>query len=279
MLTEEILLLVPSVVLVTGILSYIFFREKMLKKPVSERNHSRKRVVKVTAINFFLNLVAALYFSLFLFLVLQRKGVTYNSPVMISLLAAYLITICITFYGNGIYITSILLEDFTPSDLRLVKSFETQFIATHLFHGPISHILIYSGWMIVFLILAVIDMLWNLSSVSSNFPVLIIAGGVTGFFFALSQIYNGTAIYQYFTSTVIVIVFTTFLLMNDGNFSTAPIASFYYGLIAVFEIIIGSYLTLLAVFKLENKNIHWDKSGGSGEKMPGEKILDRLLRY
>jgi hypothetical protein len=263
--------------MVLGVPGYIFFRERMVKKPLHQRSHSGRRVVKLTAINFVLNLMAALYFTSFFVLILQRTSYLHN-PLLLVQIMIYLIIVWLTFYGNGIYLTSIVLEDFTLPDLRVVKSFKTQFIATHLFHGPISHILIYSGWMSVMLILAIVDSYLKLSIPTSYWPILLVSGGMLGVLFAFGQIYNGTAVYQFMTGTVSSVIIAVILIFNQISLSFVPVAAYFVGFAIAFELSLGSYLSYLLVLKIKKKHVVWDKSGGAGEIDADSKLIDRIFK-
>jgi hypothetical protein len=277
MLLEEILLLVFSSALIIVAPTYIFLREKMVKKPLSKRKHTHKRIIKLTTINFLLNFLAALYFTSLLIIVLQRSHFVLT-PLLIGLSLLYLISIWVTFYGNGMYITTIMLEDFTLPELREVTSYKTQFIATRLFHEPISHILIFGGWLTVFLILSIMDMSLQSPTPSSYLPLIVMTGIITGFFFAFAQIANGTAIYQFVTGTIIVGIHTVFLTFYPAEFSLSPITSYFLSLITTFEIVIGIYAGYLVLLKLRNKDVIWDKSGGPGHLKPDEKLIDRIFK-
>ncbi len=278
MALEETLLLLFTIAFVIGGPLYIFLREKMTKKPLAQRKHTSRRIIKLTAINLVLNLSVALYFSFFLFLILQRPGIQYSLQLYCEMLL-YLIIIWVTFYGNGIYITTIMLEDFTLPELRDTRSYKTQYIATRLFHGPISHILIFSGWILVFLILAVLDVSLQVPNGTTNWQVLLMAGSITGFFVAFSNIANGTAVYQFFTGSIVVTILTFIISSNEITIATAPIMTYYVGLMVVFELCVGSYLAYLTYLKKKKgRHIIWDHSGGPGILKPDHKLLDLILR-
>jgi len=267
MLIEENLLLLLTVAVIIGAPLYMYFREKMIKKPVSLRTHSRRRVIKLTMINIALNLTASLFFSIFLILILQRSNLL-SDPALLILVIIYLVIMWLTFYGNGIYITSIVLEDFTLTELRVVNSFKTQFIATHLFHGPISHILIYSGWLFVLLILSIIEIHLKLPAPSTYWPIMLISGVVMGVFYAFAQIYNGTAVYQLFSGTVAMFIIAITLILNRINLAFVPVATYFAGLIASFELILIGYLSYLMILKAKGKKVVLDRSGGPGTVDP-----------
>lgn len=113
-----------------------------------------------------------------------------------------------TFYGNGIYITSIILEAYTLPQVQRIREYRTQFIATHLFHGPISHVLIYSGWPIAMFFLSLLE----LGGSDVNYPVLIlsIGGMATAIAYSFGQIYNHTYQFQMLTNTILGIALLIF---------------------------------------------------------------------
>lgn len=158
---------------VLGVPSYIYFRNSMTNQSKSEADFSRRRVVKLTTINLFLNSLAMFYF-LYVFYSISREIYVYNYFQTLTILVA-IFAIFLTFYGNGMYITSIVLEAYTLPQIRHLPQFKTQFLATHLFHGPISHILIYSGWLIFFLCMAVLD-LFRIGSNYTIWPILLGGG-------------------------------------------------------------------------------------------------------
>lgn len=86
----------------------------MMYVPTKSRSRTRKRILKLTLVNFILNVIAATYFTLFLLLVAQRQTINFQNLVFTGLLYIYLLLIGLTFYGNGVYVTSITIEDFTP---------------------------------------------------------------------------------------------------------------------------------------------------------------------
>ena len=95
------------------------------KKPVK---HTKERVLRITFIN--LVLFLSIYSIYSLFYVLITQGGLKFIPETVSLSVLLIVFACLMFYGGGIYVTSILLEDFTLPDLRSVPHFKTQFIET-----------------------------------------------------------------------------------------------------------------------------------------------------
>lgn len=250
----SLLFLPPSLCL--GLFVYIFFRERMAHERSSRRVYSRKGVLKITGLNFFLNLLAGLYFLTFLRVIVSQVR-NFGLPETLFLFF-YLFMNFVTFYGNGIYITSIVLEKYTLPEIKHLYEFKTQFIATHLFHGPISHILIYSGWYLTFFSLALIDLHLGIFQLNVPPQALIIAGGITGLFYAFAQIYNGTAPYQFITGLVSMIVFDLAIILGNFNFLDFPVAAFFFGIGCLFNLTLFIYVL---IDKLNDGKIMFDRSG------------------
>ena len=93
---------------------------------------------------------------------------------------------------------AVILEAFTLPKLRKQPAFQTQFIATYLFHGPISHFFIYSGYIFAFFLLALIEFV-SPFQLSVHIPIALL-GLPIGVIYAFAQIYNKTYRYQMITS-------------------------------------------------------------------------------
>lgn len=256
MRVEELLLLLLPPAIIVGVPVYILFRERMVRKRKDNPDYSRKRIVKLTFVNFILNVLATLYsFSIFAMIALRSFAIT---PTNIFLTIVFGAIVNLTFYGNGIYLTSIVLENYTIADLRKSPKFDTQFIATHLFHGPISHVFIYSGWLFVLLTISVIDLLNAPVKTLTNPVLMTLAGGSLGIFYGISQIYNGTVPYQFISGLVALVVFLALIVWKNIAVSQFAVSSYFLGFILMF------LLTLIGYFvfqMIKGKNVNWDQSG------------------
>lgn len=204
---NSIILLIFSLGITVGTPIYIFFREKMGNRTIQTSDFSKQRVFKLTTINFFLNGLAGL---VLLGILLNLLAVIESFEIYQNVLALlFLVSAGATYYGNGIYITSIMLEAYTLPQLQKIKEFETQFIATHLFHGPISHFLIYSGWPLAMFFLALLE-LTSLQPTNLFGFLLIIGGITTAITYSIGQIYNHTYPYQMITNAVLGIILLLF---------------------------------------------------------------------
>ena len=253
MFIYELLLFVLTLTLVVGVPLYIFFRNRMVKSS-KVQIHPRKRVLKITLINLSLNTIIYLIF-LTMLITLLLKGHKIDLSVVITSILFLLIT-GLSFYGNGIYITSIVLEAYTLPELKSLSSFKTQFIATHLFHGPISHILIYSGYILALLLLGILDVLTGRGTLILA-PYLLACGIVVGVMYAWGQIFNGTIPYQFLTCLFSLFALMIFLSLKQASLFNFSVASYFFGFAITF-LLSGLVYFLL---KGRNKENFWDLSG------------------
>lgn len=253
---DKLLLILPLATLM-GVPGYIFFRERMVHREKKPDGHSRKRIFKLTAINLAINSLATIYFFV-LFVILVSKIGSEITIGEIFLATFFMLTVGITYYGNGIYITSIVLEDYTLPELRSAPWFKTQFIAAHLFHGPISHILVYSGWLLIFLALALLDLSGTPMPVLSTQIFLIIGGSLVGVTYARAQVYNGTAPYQFWVGFVALALFLFKLSTSGVVLTLYPVGLFFISVISMFEIVLSIYFASILI---KGKRINWDGSG------------------
>ncbi len=230
----EVMLLVLSVGVVAGVPAYIYLRNSMVKKQSGKEDYSQKRVIKLTSINLLLNSVVAGFFFVIFSNLLQRVTLLSLDVIIFALLFVFMT--CLTFYGNGIYITSIVLEAYTLPQLRKISYFKNQFIAIQLFHGPISHILVYSGWMWAMFMLVPL----SLAGVPvSSLPLLIffLGGWIVGAAYAGAQIYNGTSAYQ-LISGVLILILTLSIMITSHPRSASSIPVFLASFLSIFSSIL-----------------------------------------
>jgi hypothetical protein len=257
--TETLLTFITLVFLI-GTPIYILLREKMVKtkKPLWSYK-TTARVIKLTFIILLLMfMVSSFYIALFLSILLRAPELTFTH-ILFGIM--FLFMICISFFGSGIYITSIILEDFTLPQLRHIKEFKTQFIATHLFHGPISHLMIYFSMLLGLLVLAVLDIFTPLqNSTTYSSLVLIIMGSFFGLFYSIWQIYNGTAPHHFVPLLLSLTVFLTVYTINSElGFEHLPMAAYFTGFCTSALMAITVYV--LTVQTVKGKPINWDGSG------------------
>lgn len=278
MSTSEILLLGIPIILLVTIPIYSIIRERMtgsgpirfirawmagkkvdIKSTLwmpAKKDFSRKRVFKLTFANLLLNTVAtALSFAL----LLETTPLTLSLTTgQISLILLLFFTICLTYYGNGIYVTSVVIEAYTLLEIRKLSAFKTQFVGTHLFHGPISHIFIYSGWIVVFLLLALLDLSGSKLTPIVSGMVFLAAATISGGAYGLAQIINGTAFFQVITGLIALIIFCGEMIWRPVNLWEHPIALYFLILIFTFN---ATLIIYSSIMRSKIGKIDWDRSG------------------
>lgn len=246
------LLLVLPLVMAIAVPWYLHVRRVMTKPYKRKKNFSRKRIIKLTAINLSLNILTTLY--IFLVYVRLFPYLEFNTMQLV-LSVLLLLFVVLTFYGSGMYITSIVIEAYTKSELRWESYFKTQHIAIQLFHGILSHFFMFSGWMEVFLILGLLDVLRIPDTFTSPLQSLIIGGIVTGFLYAVAQIRNGTSPYQCIIGITSFCLFVYIILKNNVILTFFPIGLFSFAILATFSVTLLFYFVLL---QMRGRKIVWD---------------------
>lgn len=133
---------------------YFHFRGRMSRSH-PQFHFSKKRVVKITTINIALLFIGFVQFLGLYLLAINRAGTFKIEYAVLSIFLIFIIGLI--FYGSGMYITSIVLESYAIPELTKSDFFKTQLKAMKLFHHPMSHVLVFSGWMFAMLILAFLN--------------------------------------------------------------------------------------------------------------------------
>lgn len=230
---------------------YFYFRDKrMQQRPKNSKFHpSKKRIIKLTVFNIISNVIANAQLASLLAVILVNTKVFSTQIWVFSIL--FLFCVGLTLYGAGIYITSIVLKAYTIPELTKSEFFRSQLVAMNLFHHPISHILMYSGWIVAFLILCFID-ISSAQTVNHHTRTLLAVGSLGGVVYSYSLIRNKTAIYQ-----IPIALFSLFVLSLSLFIAKIPLAqtsfgTYYLGFLVVYNFILLSYLALL---RIKNENI------------------------
>ncbi len=229
MLNTENLPVFFTICLVLGAPIFLFFRNRMTdgrKKPVKR---TRERVLRITSIH--LLIIFWIYCMVFLFyLSIVGSNFIFNS-LTASMTILLIFSVSLIFYGGGIYVTSILLEDFTLPNVRDIPNFKTQFIATHLFHGPVSHILMCVGSYYSVFTLSLLDLMYSKThSTQLNQNVILGLGIICGLAFSYAQIANRTFLFQILPISLCLILYVYVLLSGYAAFIyNAPLALYFLG--------------------------------------------------
>lgn len=214
----------------------------MTRARFTHSNYSKKRVIKLTVLNILMMFVMLSIF-LALYVSIISKATTFEAEYII-LSVLLVIIIGLTFYGEGIYITSIVLEAYTIPELTKSEFFKTQLVALKLFHHPISHILVFSGFMFILLILAFLESSIG-SSNPQNLKTLLFAGALAGAVFAYAQIKSSTAIFNLPASLVCFVLLLLNFQISHQTLTHSIIGSYYLIFLAVFNLTTLSYVLTL----------------------------------
>jgi hypothetical protein len=175
--------------------------------------YSKTRIAKIAFINVVLTISALVYISaIFLSIVLRSSTFIPINVATISILLTYFITSLLVAYGSGLYIISIIKEQFTTKSLRLHPEYRILYITNQFFHGPVSHVYIYSGGLVLFFLISLFEMLdLNLYIPSvKEIVIYIISGVFAGSTLLAAQINNLTWKHQmpYMCSILFIYLFT-----------------------------------------------------------------------
>lgn len=257
---QEISLLGLSGIFTLAAPQFLKFREKMSKNSKPE-TYSKREVIKFTVFNMTLNAAAYFGFMLIFLGIITKPGVNLDLPIYL-VAAFFLLASGITFYGCGIYMTSVIIETLTPNTFRKTPELRRQLLATHLFHGPISHIIIFSGFIVSGALLAILDLATGTSADSFS-RLLLISGALLGLSVGYAQITNGTAPFHTITGIVCVAVLFFVDQFQNWKFTSSPVGIYMVGFFVTFLLLNTYYFN----FHWKWKNL-WGRAGYREYKQP-----------
>lgn len=250
---QEISLLTLSGLFTVVSPTFLYYRKRMSKNSKPE-NYSKRRILEFTGFNMAINSVAYFSFMLVFLGIITKPGVVFTVPLVL-LSAFFLLAAAVTFYGCGMYIASVIIDIYTPRQLRKIPYLRRQAIATDIFHGPISHIIIFSGFIIAAVLLCILDLMTG-PTLDSIPRLLLIGGAILGLSMGYAQIVNGTAPYQTITGIVSVIALVFLDWLQGWKFTGSPVGIYMIGFIITFLFLNIYYIT----FHWKFHNI-WTRSG------------------
>lgn len=228
---------------------YLILRSKMTKPKIKDPTYSTLRVLKIININFFLNMTVMfvnLYVTANIF-----SRIVFN-PISIFFLALYILSILIVIYGCGIYVTTIVLNCYLKDPIT-----NAGLKADHLLHGVISHVLIFSGWLLAMFFQGILEVNFARPELTTLELPLLISGLVFGFIFAILQIVNDTYIYQMMVGLATALIFYINIFANGIIVFDHPYGGYYLGFIFVCSSILLSHVCYRLITK---KKISWNRS-------------------
>lgn len=242
--------IVLTLVYSVGFPFYNRYRSKM-KAKVTQK-FSTIKIFKHVAINQVLNL----FILLFLFSNLEwmlRGSLDHGTNVLFLIL--FITSISTASFGSGMYVTSIIIDSYTLPRLRKYVEFKVQFIAEHLFHGVLSHSLVYCSYISSFLFLSLYEISIPLRLSDSN-NLLLFAGMVFGFAFAVSQIQIDTHLYPFMAAVIACIIMAIVVKGFQINVLDFRFSSYYLGFLT--GEILTNIVNFLNIFH-SGRNIYFDR--------------------
>jgi len=230
MTLQELFIYIIAGAEMVGVPLYMRFRTNMkFHNGKASLTYSKKRILRLLLVNFFLNSFGALGS---LFMLLQFPSLQFFRSIegMIFFLI-YAGALLGTYYGNGLYIASATIEAYFWNSLE--HSSSNGFRALKAIIGPISHVIIHTGWLVVIMGLAALDGLVGSRENVAWMP-LVLAGICVGIPYGIAQFYSKTAKYQFIPGFLCLITF--FMIFQGMDFSVRKTVygSFYAGAIITY---------------------------------------------
>lgn len=230
----------------------LFFRKHTEKSSYCyEIFHSRKHILKFIALNIIFILSILFHMVAIFFIILSRNLL--QSFSLVAFASLFVIAICSSFYGSGMYIMSIVLKAYTKPSLRRLKLFRTNFMPSHFFHGILSHNLMYSGFLIALLALALLNIETVQFKVISSIELILILGILLGIMNAAAQILNGMVAYQFIVGIISMVVFIALFIKSGLSLFKFPIATYFVSFCLAFIFILAAYLAHRKILKTPSR--------------------------
>lgn len=233
--------------------AFLYYRKRMSKHAKPE-TYSKKRILEFTTFNMTITSVAYFGFMLVFLGIITKPNIVINIP-LILLSAFFLLAAGVTFYGCGIYITSVIIDTFTPKHFRKLPYLRRQTVATDMFHGPISHVIMFSSFIIAAALLSILDLMTG-PTLDSIPRLLLVSGAIMGLSMGYAQIVNGTAPYQTITGILSAIALILLDWLRGWKFTGSPVGVYMMGFIITFLVLNIYYIT----FHWRWQNL-WNRSG------------------
>ncbi len=188
---------------------------------------TRKRIFRFT-LAILVSLISCLTISTLFIIAIKSRGdiKIWTSNELIELVLFGITWIGIAF-GAGLYVSGVFIEQYSMNNIKHNPEYSRIKVATKLLHGRISHLLIYSGGMFGFFLLA----LFELSNPLKVFPrevlfIYIFTGIVFGGIYYRSQIINLTWRFQ-LPFFILFFILGFLIYISQSNFLDYPYFLFY----------------------------------------------------
>lgn len=218
---------------------YLFYRIKITRNHEDRHlsYYTKRRIFNVTSIELFIVIVGLIILSSLLIAIKARENLFVFNNYEVGIFIAFFV-LCITVaFGVGSYVTSIITEQYTLKDLKNHSSFNTLFLVNEFYHGPVSHVLMFSSGITLFFLIALLEYFNPIKYVS---PILLFSYFIYGIFFGLgffvSQIQSQTWKHQISVVILVNIAEAYFVISQKVNFWKMPYNLFFLTAISVFSL-------------------------------------------
>lgn len=173
---------------------YIVLRDRMLEpwdgKDMPLKFYNRRRILKLVALNI-IGLGAITGAGIIMFTSFMYKtDVQLRNSGVLAAIVFFAFTVMLTAYGAGMYITTIITEQYILQSLYKSKQYKVLDVSLKLFHGPLSHLLAFIGQHTMLMSFCFIEQVTK--PAAGNIYVFMFTGIALGIILGASQIANFT---------------------------------------------------------------------------------------
>lgn len=210
--------------------AFFYFRHKMTHQPDKDhpvKFYTKSRVWHITLLIFsFMIVVTIMCFILFFSIKYRNYHFAMEFPELLLLGLFFSVWLLVAF-GSGMYLSGILVEQYTMKELRTDPEFKKLKTAIKLFHGPISHVFIYSGGLGLLLVISFLEF-FNPAKFLEPIVIFqyIAVGIVFGTIYFISQIRNKTWKHQLPGFFIILVIDLIFIGANIDRIQRLPFSIF-----------------------------------------------------
>jgi hypothetical protein len=238
--------------------TYFIARSKMAKSAFvgdpPPSYYSKQRITKIATLNFLLVFLSLTYITILMFSIkMHSSDWLLFSTTDVLLFILFFLFCCLICYGAGMYIISIIKEQFTTKSLETHPEYKILFLTNLYFHGPISHVLIFSGGFMLFLLMALLEIAHPINAVPNFYAYFYVINGVIfGVLILASQILNQTWKHQFPWMFTIYTLYLVILGSGVIEFEVMPFNLFF----TIFGFVLSFGLLSKHIIYLVRKQIY-----------------------
>ncbi|MCA9379135.1 hypothetical protein KC640_01780 [Candidatus Dojkabacteria bacterium] len=141
------------------------------------------RILSILSINLLIIVTFVLINFVLLISVKSQEGLNYWSYTQLAYLMLFIISCLLVAYGSGMYVTAIASEIYVLKRMKKDSGFSVLNMAHKLFHGPLSHVFMFSGGIFLFITISLMESTIPISYLQGNsylMPAYLLVGVVLG---------------------------------------------------------------------------------------------------